>query len=113
MRVQHAGQMTVSTSAARSSRRAAGRLRLGGKAGRGVPGGVEQSVAPDEADQGQVAVQARPGPSLVIAQPELLLAILMEALHRPALVGQAELLGHRTGIKLPGEVPLRLAVRSG
>ena len=31
-----------------------------------------------------MAVQARPGPSLVVAQPELLFAILMEAFDRPA-----------------------------
>src|SRR6266542_1308090 len=36
----------------------------------------------------------------------------MEAFDGPALVGQAELLGHRTGIELPGEVPRRLAVLS-
>src|SRR6266511_901268 len=36
----------------------------------------------------------------------------MEAFDGPALVGQAELLGHRTGIELPGEVPRRLAVIS-
>lgn len=55
-------------------------------------------------------MQARPGASLVVAQPELLLASLMEPLHGPALVGQAELVVEWTGIERPGEGPLRLAV---
>src|SRR3712207_6720120 len=113
MRVWHAGQAMTRSRAASSSRRAAGRLRLGGKAGRRLAGGVEQGVAPDERDEGEVAVQARPGPRLVVAQPELLLAILVEPLDRPALVGQAELLIERSVIKLPGDVPCRLALLAG
>ncbi len=80
------GQVMERSSAAKRSRRAAGRLRLGGKAGRGLTGGVEERVAPDEADQGQVAVQARPGPPLVVSQPELVFAILVEPLNQPAIL---------------------------
>ena len=80
------GQGTDSRKAARSVRRAAGRLRLGGKAGRGALGGVEEGVAPDEGDQGEVAVQARPGPSLVVAEAERLLAVLMEPFNQPSIV---------------------------
>src|SRR6266496_6549963 len=96
--------------AASSSRRAAGTLRLGGKAGRGLTGGVEEGVAPDESDQGEVAVQTRPGPPLVVAEAECLLAILMKAFNGPALVGQTELVVEGAVIQGPGEVPLRLAV---
>src|SRR3712207_1543091 len=99
--------------AASSSRRAAGRLRLGGKAGRRLAGGVEEGVAPDERDEGEVAVQARPGPPLVVAQPELLLAILVEPLDRPALVGQAELPSERSVIEPPGKLPFRPALPAG
>ena len=101
--------MTRSRAASRS-RRAAGTLREGGKAGRGPTGGVEEGVAPDEGDQGQMAVQARPGPSLIVAEPELLFAILMEAFDGPALVSQSELVIERAVVERPGEVPLRFAV---
>src|SRR6266852_3923113 len=37
----------------------------------------------------------------------------MEALDRPALMGQAQLLGQRAVIQRPGEVPLGLAVLAG
>src|SRR4051812_19410958 len=74
MRVWQVGQAMTRSKAASRLRRAAGRLRLGGKAGHGVIGGVEEGVAPDEGDQGQMAVQARPGPALVVAEPELLFA---------------------------------------
>ena len=110
MRAWQAGQATESTRAASRSRRAAGTLRLGGKAGRCLTGGVEENVAPDEGDQGQVAVQARPGASLVVAQPEFLLAVLMEPLDGPALVRQSELVVERSVVQGPGEVPLRVAV---
>ena len=99
--------------AASRSRRATGRLRLGGKAGRGPVGGVEEGVAPDEGDQGEVAVQARPGPSLVVTEPELLFAILMEAFDGPALMSESELVIERTVVERPGEVPLRFAVLTG
>jgi len=113
MRAWQVGQAMTRSKAARRLRRAAGRLRLGGKAGRCLSGGVEEGVAPDEGDQGEVAVQARPGSSLIVAEAELLLAILMEALHGPALVGQAELVVKRSVVERPGEVPLRLAVLTG
>src|SRR5215210_7122906 len=99
--------------AARSVRRAAGRLRLGGGAAPCLAGGVQESVTPDEGDQGEVAMQARPGPALVVAQPELLLAVLVEPLDRPALVGQAELRVERAVVEGPGEVPLGFAILTG
>ena len=104
------GQVTESTSAASRVRRAAGTLREGGKAGGGLTGGVEQSVAPDEGDEGEVAMEARPGPTLVVAEAELLLAILMKPLDGPALVGQSELIVDRSVIQRPGEVPFGLTV---
>ncbi len=58
-------------------------------------------------------MQPRPGAALVVAQPELLLAILMEAFHGPALVRQAELVSQRTVIQVPREVPLRLTLLAG
>src|SRR4051794_27702293 len=58
-------------------------------------------------------MQARPGPSLVVAEPEFLLAILMEALDRPALVRQSELAIEGAVVQRPGEVPLRLAILTG
>jgi hypothetical protein len=73
---------------------------------------VEESVAPDEGDEGEVAVQARPGPSLVGAAAELVLPGLVGALHGPALVRQAELVGDRAVVQRPGEVPFGLAVLS-
>src|SRR4051794_5087737 len=113
MRAWQVGQAMTRRRAARRSRRAAGTLRVGGEAGPCLAGGVEERVAPDEGDHGEVAVQARPGPSLVVAEPEFLLAILMEPLDRPALVGQAELLVERPVVQGPGEVPLRLAGFAG
>src|SRR6266498_614064 len=110
MRVWQAGQAMTRSRAASRSRRAAGRLREGGKAGRCLTGGVEEGVAPDEGDQGQMAVQARPGSALVVAEPELLFAILMEAFDGPALVSQSELVVERAIVERPGEVPLRFAV---
>src|SRR5438477_4084741 len=105
----------VMTRSARSWRRAAGRLRPGGKVrgnggGRGQPRGAEEGIAPHQADQRQVAVEPWPGAALVVAQPQFLLAVLMETLDRPALVSQSELLGQRGVVQAPGEVPLGLAV---
>ena len=124
----------VTTNWANSRRRARGRLRTGGESrsgggnwlGAGFPvwrrlrpvvrarrraaRRPAAGVAPQQADQGQVAVQPRPGAPLVVAQPELLLAVLMEALDRPPLVGQPGLAGQRPVVQAPGEVPLRLAV---
>src|SRR5918912_2570506 len=113
MRVRQAGQAMPRRRAASRSRRAAGTLRVGGKAGHGLTGGVEEGVAPEEGDQGQMAGQARPGPPLVVAEPEFLRPVLMEALHSPALMGQAELVVERAVIQGPGEVPCRLAVLTG
>ena len=110
MRVWQVGQAMTRSRAASRSRRAAGTLRVGGEAGPCLTGGVEEGVAPDQGDQGQMAVQARPGSSLIVAEPELLLAILMEALHGPALVSQPELIVERTVVERPGDVPLGLTV---
>lgn len=55
-----------------------------------------------------MAVETWPGASLVVAEPELLFAILMEAFDGPALMSQTELVIERPGIEVPGEVPLRL-----
>src|SRR5437879_13269293 len=98
------------TRSARSWRRAAGRLRPGGK-DRGGGGGLgttgpKEGIAPDETDQRQMAMQRRPGAALVVAQPQCLLAVLMEALDCPALMGQAQLLSQRAVVQRPGEVPL-------
>ena len=110
MREWQVGQAMERTRAASNARRAAGTLREGGKACRGLTGGVEEGVAPDEGDQGEMAVQARPGPTLVVAEPELLFAILMKAFDGPALVGQSELVVEGAVVERPGEVPLRFAV---
>src|SRR5438128_7673311 len=101
----------VMTRSARSWRRAAGRLRPGGKVrgnggGRGQPRVAEEGIAPDETDQRQVAVEPWPGAALVVAQPQFLLAVLMEALDCPALMGQAQLLSQRAVVQRPGEVPV-------
>src|SRR5215212_12057053 len=113
MRAWQVGQAMTRSRAARRSRRAAGTLRVGGKAGPCLAGGVEERVAPDEGDQGQMAMEPRPGPSLVVAEPEFLLAVLMEPLDRPALMGQAELLVEWAVVQGPGEVPFRFAVLTG
>src|SRR5215213_4038885 len=55
-------------------------------------------------------MQTGPGAPLVVAEPELLFAVLMKSFDSPPLVSQAELVIERTGIELPGEVPFRLAV---
>ena len=110
MREWQVGHAMERTRAVSNARRAAGTLREGGKAGRGLTGGVEEGVTPDEGDQGEMAVQARPGPSLVVAEAEFLFAILMKAFDGPALMGEAELLVEGTVVQGPGEVPLRLAV---
>jgi hypothetical protein len=106
------GHTMVMTRSASNRRRAAGRLRPGGKVrgnggGRGQPRLAEEGIAPDQADQCQVAVEAWPGAALVVTQSQLLLAILMEALDRPALVSQSELLGQRAVVQAPGEGPVR------
>src|SRR3954467_10535065 len=113
MREWQCGQAMERTRAASSSRRAAGTLREGGKAGRRLTGGVEEGVAPDEGDQGEVAMEARPGPSLIVTEAELLFAILVEAFDRPTLVGQSELDIEGAVVQGPGEVPFGLTVLTG
>src|SRR5947209_1747583 len=103
------------TRSASSWRRAAGRLRPGGKVGGNGGGGgqprlAEEGIAPHQADQRQVAVEPWPGATLVVTHAQLLLAVLVEALDRPALVRQSELLGQRAVVQAPGEVPLGLAI---
>jgi hypothetical protein len=110
MRVWQAGQAMTRRRAASRSRRAAGTLREGGKAGRRVTGGMEERVAPDEGDEGEMAMQARPGSSLVVAEPELLLAVLMEPFDRPPLMRPSELVVERAAVERQGEVPRRFAI---
>src|SRR5579859_7318666 len=93
-----------------SNRRRA-RVRLfGGGESRRIGGvllvGQEDGVAPEQADQREVAVQARPGAALVVAQTQLLLAVLMEAFHRPAAMAELELTGRGGVVQAPGDVPL-------
>ncbi len=76
-------------------------------------GRLQHGVAPDQTDQRQVAVQARPPAPLVVAQPQLLFAIFMKALDRPAAVGQLQLLRQRPAIQPPGEEPFRVPGRAG
>ena len=58
-----------------------------------------------------MAVQPGPTPALVIAQAQLLFAILMEALDRPAPMGEPRLGRERGVVQPPGEIPLPLATR--
>src|SRR4051794_23452196 len=99
-----------------SQRRACGKLRPGGKGPAGprlLGGRLEHREAPNQADERQVAVQPRPAPALVIAQAQLLFALLREALDRPPPMRQLELLRQRAPIQPPGEVPFGLTVPSG
>src|ERR1051325_83433 len=101
-------------SRAKSWRRARGRLRPGGKASvrrGGLSGGLRDRVAPEEADQSQVAVEPRPTAALVIAQPQLLLPILVEPLDHPAPVGELQLVLERAALEPPGEVPFWIPAR--
>jgi hypothetical protein len=70
---------------------------------------LEDGITPDQADQGEVAVQAGPAAALVIAQPQLLFPILMEPLDHPTPMRQHRLLGQRVPIEPPGEIPFRVA----
>ena len=108
------------TSWAKTSRRAAGRLRPGGKRPRGgslLGGGLEHGIAPDQAHQGEVPVQPGPAPALVVAEPQLLFPILMEALHAPAPMGQPQLRRQRAPIQrtpcVTSEVRWRLQEERG
>src|SRR5829696_4816885 len=56
-------------------------------------------------------VPAGPGAPLVVAEAELLLAILVEALHGPPFVAEPQLAGQRQRVQAPGEVPLRVPLR--
>src|SRR5437763_14170990 len=101
------------TNCTRSWRRACGKLPVGGESrrcGGSLVGGSEQRVTPHEAHQGEVALQPRPRPPLIVPQPQLLFAILMEPLDGPPAMGQAHL---RLQIHLrqpPGEVPFGLTL---
>ncbi len=98
----------VSVSWASSRRRAWGNLRPGGK-GRsvGVSGGrgLPHRISPDQAHQGQVPVQPRPGAALVVAQPQFLLAILMKPFDRPAPTRQPQLVPKALPVQSLDEVP--------
>src|SRR5829696_7427329 len=106
------GHRIVSVSWASTRRRAWGKLRPGGK---GCPigvgsggGGFPHRIAPDQAHQGQVSMQPRPGAALVVAQPQFLLAVLMKSLDRPAPMRQPQLVGQAPRVQPPGEVPFRV-----
>ena len=60
-----------------------------------------------------MAMQTGPGAPLVVAQAQLLLAILMEAFDGPAAMAELELAGQGCVVQLPGEVPLGLAGLAG
>src|SRR5260370_32800043 len=115
MRAWQAGHWMVSVSWASSRRRAWGKLRPGGKGrpvGVGSGRGLPHRIAPDQAHQGQVAVQPRPGAALVVAQPQFLLAVLMKPLDGPAPMREAQLVGEAPPVQPPGEVPFRVAPRA-
>src|SRR3954454_12842598 len=106
----------VSVTWASTRRRAAGKLRPGGKrrpVRGGSGGGFQYRVAPDQAHQRQMALQAGPTPALIIAQPQLLLPILMEAFDGPAAMRQPRLVGQGTAVQSPGAVPFRVARLAG
>src|SRR5690349_11858788 len=106
----------VMVSWASTARRAAGKLRPGGKQPRGLGllrGGLHDRIAPNQANQGEMAVQPRPTAALVVAEPQFLLAILMETLDAPAPMRQPQLLLQRAPIQAPREIVLRVARRSG
>ncbi len=116
MKGWQAGQEMVRVRRVSRYRRAAGRLRPGGKGPRSSGlggGGPEEGVAPDQADQHQMAVEAGPGAALIIAQAQFLFPVLVEALDGPVLVGEVDLLGQRVTVQVPGEVPFGLAGVAG
>src|ERR1051325_2366583 len=101
-------------SRAKSWRRARGRLRPGGKASvrrGGLSGGLRDRVAPEEADQSQVAVEARPPAARVTAHPHLLLPSRVAPLNHPAPVGERQLVLERAALEPPGEVPFWIPAR--
>ena len=102
----------VRPSWASSRRRARVRLSAGGESRR-IGGmllvGEEQGRTPEQTDQGEMAMQAGPGAPLVVAQTQLLLAILMEAFDGPAAMAELELAIQGGVVQAPGEIPLGLA----
>src|SRR2546426_11600664 len=97
-------------------RRACGKLPAGGESprhGRILVRTRQQRVAPREAHQGEVALQSGPRPPLVVAQPQFLFAILMEALDGPPAMGQAHLRLQVQLVQPPGEVPLGVTLLPG
>src|SRR3954453_10778632 len=102
----------VSVSCARTRRRASGKLRPGGKSPCLALGGgssLDHRIAPDQADQGEMPVQAGPTAALIVAQAQLLLAILVESLDCPAAMRQPRLIRYGAPVQSPREVPFRLA----
>jgi len=101
------------TNCIRRWRRACGKRCPGGKSRRPsgvIGGGGKEGITPDEADQGEMPMQPNPGATLVVAQAQLLLPVLMEPLDRPPSMGQACLCLDGALIKSPRKVPLRVAV---
>src|SRR5215217_7557383 len=103
------GQTMVRASVAKTIRRARGRLAEGGKGHRFgrivLLGRRRQRIAPDQADQRQVAVQPRPTPPLIVAQAQLLLAVLVKPLDRPPGMGPLEQFLQGRLVQTPGEPP--------
>src|SRR4051812_26985850 len=83
----HQGQEIVITSRAKRRWRAAGKLRPGRnrpRRGSLLGRGAEHGIAPAQAYQGEMAMQPGPTTALVVAEPQPLLAIFMEAFQTPA-----------------------------
>src|SRR3954462_12868389 len=70
-----------------------------GELGSGVPWGEKASLAHEEAvgrqAQGDVVIQAAPGASLEVAEPDLLLEVAVVLLDPPAPLGMAHQIGQR------------------
>jgi len=109
MQAWQRGQLIRITNCTKRGRRACGRVRTGGKGPcRGSGGGVvghQEGIAPDQTHQGEMTMQPLPGPALIVAQTQLLLAILMKAFTSPPPMRQARLPLQRQRIQAPGKVP--------
>ena len=106
----------VMTNWASKSRRTWTRLAIRGENQRVCAGGlnlslgdgVHEGATPEETDWRQVPVQPRPETALVVAQPQELLAILVEPLDGPATARDLELAFQGKVVQVPGELPARL-----
>ena len=77
-------------------------MLVSGELGSGVPRGEKASLANEEAvgrqAQGDVVVQAAPGASLEVAEPDLLLEVSIVLLDPPAALGMAHQIGERRAL---------------